>query len=83
MKLDRTYTVEWREADLLIVAHGTFNAYLIAGLMGFPLDRERLILSQENACVSRFSLFRVNGKDRVRVRCLNDRSYLRQPPPPE
>lgn len=61
--------------NLLIVAHGTFNAYLIGGLVHFPFD-QNVIVSQHNACVNRFSLFTENGAQRVRFKAFNDVSHL-------
>ena len=64
-----------REGNLLIAAHGVFNAYLIGGLVHFPFDKN-VIVSQHNACVNRFSLFTVNGVRRVRFLSFNDVSHL-------
>ena len=64
-----------REGSVLIVAHGTFNAYLIGGLVKFPYDKN-IIISQHNACVNRFSLFTVNGVRRLRFLAMNDVRHL-------
>ena len=64
----------WPE-NLLIVAHGTFNAHLIGELVQFPFDKN-IIVSQHNACVNRFSLFTVNGVRRLRFLAMNDVRHL-------
>ena len=65
--------------SVLIAAHGTFNAYLFAALIGVKPEFGRVTVSQGNACVDRFSLYYEQGALRVRLRCLNDLSHL----PPE
>ena len=61
--------------DLLIVAHGTFNAMLIFGLLGAKPPKN-VILSQGNACVNRFSFFTENETPRMRLVSLNDLNHL-------
>lgn len=79
--LERIRSLAFREENapenLLIVAHGTFNAYLIGGLVHFPFDKN-VIISQYNACVNRFSFFTENGARRVRFKAFNDVRHLRK-----
>ncbi len=61
--------------NMLIVAHGTFNAMLICGLLGAEL-KKGVIVSQGNACLNRFSFFTDNGENRIRLVSLNDLHHL-------
>ena len=54
-----------------IVAHGTFNALLLAAWLGIdPLDG--VTFTQDNACINRLTL----DGSRVVVRCINDTRHL-------
>ena len=61
--------------NLLIAAHGTFNAMLIYGLLGAK-PQKNVILSQGNACLNRISFFTENGTPRIRLVSLNDLQHL-------
>ena len=63
------------DKNVLIVAHGMFNAHLIGQLVNFPFDKN-MVVSQYNACLNCFQLYCMNGVRRVRFRSFNDVSHL-------
>ena len=65
----------FREGNVLIVAHGQFNTYLLLAALGLPKP-EGFNFSQRNACLDRI-LYLPDG--RVKAKLINDVSHL----PPE
>ena len=60
------------EGNVLLVAHGQFNTYLLLAAMGLPKP-EPFNFSQRNACLDRI-LFLPDG--RVKAKLVNDVSHL-------
>ncbi len=61
--------------NVLLVAHGQFNTYLLLAAMGLPKP-EGLTFSQRNACLDRI-LFLPDG--RTKAKLVNDVSHLPEP----
>ncbi len=64
------------DKNVLIAAHGMFNAYLLSLLVNFPFD-ENVVIVQNNTCVNLLELYLHNGVKRVKFKNFNDVSHLK------
>ena len=63
------------ESKICIVAHGTYNSYLVLAALGFPL-KENFNFSHLNTGVSLVCYIKENGVIKTKLKYLNDTSHL-------
>ncbi len=63
------------DSTVFIVAHGTFNTFLLLAVIGFPI-KENFNFSQDNTGVSLVRLLDDNGKVRTKLTFMNDTLHL-------
>lgn len=64
------------DCNILIAAHGMFDAYLLGLLVNFPFDKNMVVV-QQNTCINLFSLYTVDGVRRVKFNSFNDYGHLK------
>lgn len=62
-------------STIVIVAHGTFNSFLVLAALGFPL-KENFNFSHLNTGVTLVNYLEENGKLKTKLKYLNDTSHL-------
>ena len=67
------------ESTVVIVAHGTFNSYLVLAALDFPL-KENFNFSHVNTGVSLVQTIKENGVVKTKLKFLNDYSHLGELP---
>ncbi len=67
------------EDTVVIVAHGTFNSYLVLAALDFPL-KENFNFSHVNTGVSLVQTIKENGVIKTKLKFLNDYSHLDELP---
>ena len=67
------------ESTVVIIAHGTFNSYLVLGALDFPL-KENFNFSHVNTGVSLVQTIKENGVVKTKLKFLNDYSHLDEKP---
>lgn len=67
------------EDTVVIIAHGTFNSYLVLGALDFPL-KENFNFSHVNTGVSLVQTIKENGVIKTKLKFLNDYSHLDELP---
>ena len=67
------------EDTVVIIAHGTFNSYLVLGALDFPL-KENFNFSHVNTGVSLVHTIKENGVIKTKLKFLNDYSHLDEKP---
>ncbi len=63
------------DARIAVVAHGTFNSFLVLAALGFPL-KENFNFSHLNTGVSLVCYINENGVTKTKLKYLNDVSHL-------
>lgn len=63
------------DSKICIVAHGTYNSYLVLAALGFPL-KENFNFSHLNTGVSLVCYIKENGVIKTKLKYLNDTSHL-------
>ena len=67
------------ESTVIIMAHGTFNSYLVLAALGFPL-KENFNFSHVNTGVTLVQTIKENGVIKTKLKFLNDYSHLDELP---
>ena len=67
------------ESTVIIIAHGTFNSYLVLAALDFPL-KENFNFSHVNTGVSLVQTIKENGVVKTKLKFLNDYSHLDELP---
>ena len=67
------------ESTVVIIAHGTFNSFLVLAALGFPL-KENFNFSHVNTGVSLVQTIKENGVIKTKLKFLNDYSHLDEKP---
>lgn len=67
------------DSTVVIIAHGTFNSYLVLGALDFPL-KENFNFSHVNTGVSLVQTIKENGVIKTKLKFLNDYSHLDEKP---
>jgi probable phosphoglycerate mutase len=67
------------ESIVVIIAHGTFNSYLVLAALDFPL-KENFNFSHVNTGVSLVQTIKENGVVKTKLKFLNDYSHLDEKP---
>ena len=67
------------ESTVIIIAHGTFNSYLVLAALDFPL-KENFNFSHVNTGVSLVQTIKENGVIKTKLKFLNDYSHLDELP---
>ena len=67
------------ESTVVIIAHGTFNSYLVLAALDFPL-KENFNFSHVNTGVSLVQTIKENGAIKTKLKFLNDYSHLDEKP---
>ncbi len=67
------------ESTVVIIAHGTFNSYLVLAALDFPL-KENFNFSHVNTGVSLVQTIKENGVIKTKLKFLNDYSHLDELP---
>ena len=67
------------ENTVVIIAHGTFNSYLVLAALDFPL-KENFNFSHVNTGVSLVQTIKENGVIKTKLKFLNDYSHLDELP---
>lgn len=67
------------EATVVLIAHGTFNSYLVLAALDFPL-KENFNFSHVNTGVSLVQTIKENGVIKTKLKFLNDYSHLDELP---
>ena len=67
------------ESTVVIVAHGTFNSYLVLAALDFPF-KENFNFSHVNTGVSLVQTIKENGVIKTKLKFLNDYSHLDELP---
>ena len=67
------------ESTVVVIAHGTFNSYLVLGALDFPL-KENFNFSHVNTGVSLVQTIKENGVIKTKLKFLNDYSHLDEKP---
>ncbi len=67
------------ESTVVIVAHGTFNSYLVLAALDFPF-KENFNFSHVNTGVSLVQTIKENGVIKTKLKFLNDYSHLDEKP---
>ncbi len=67
------------ESTVVIIAHGTFNSYLVLAALDFPL-KENFNFSHVNTGVSLVQTIKENGVVKTKLKFLNDYSHLDELP---
>ena len=67
------------DSTVIIIAHGTFNSYLVLGALDFPL-KENFNFSHVNTGVSLVQTIKENGVIKTKLKFLNDYSHLDELP---
>lgn len=67
------------ESTVVIIAHGTFNSYLVLAALDFPL-KENFNFSHVNTGVSLVQNIKENGVTKTKLKFLNDYSHLDEKP---
>lgn len=67
------------EDTVVIIAHGTFNSYLVLAALDFPL-KENFNFSHVNTGVSLVQTIKENGVIKTKLKFLNDYSHLDELP---
>ena len=67
------------ESTVVIIAHGTFNSYLVLAALDFPL-KENFNFSHVNTGVSLVQTIKENGVIKTKLKFLNDYSHLDEKP---
>ena len=67
--------VKSNDVNVLIAAHGMYDAYLLSHLVKFPFD-VNMVVEQHNTCVNHLSLYTVNDVRRVKFVSFNDYHHL-------
>lgn len=63
------------DSTVIVVAHGTFNSYLVLAALGFPL-KENFNFSHLNTGVTLVNYLEENGIVKTKLKFLNDTSHL-------
>lgn len=63
------------DSTIIIVAHGTFNSYLVLAALGFPF-KENFNFSHLNTGVTLVQYLEENGVVKTKLKYLNDTSHL-------
>lgn len=64
------------DSTVVIVAHGTFNSYLVLAALGFPF-KENFNFSHLNTGVTLVNYLKENGVIKTKLKYLNDTSHLK------
>ena len=67
------------ESTIVIIAHGTFNSYLVLAALDFPL-KENFNFSHVNTGVTLVQYLKENGVTKTKLKFLNDYSHLDEKP---
>ena len=67
------------DSTVVVIAHGTFNSYLVLAALGFPL-KENFNFSHVNTGVSLVQTIKENGVIKTKLKFLNDYSHLDELP---
>ena len=67
------------EDTIVIIAHGTFNSYLVLAALDFPL-KENFNFSHVNTGVTLVQTIKENGVIKTKLKFLNDYSHLDEKP---
>lgn len=67
------------ESTVVIIAHGTFNSYLVLAALDFPL-KDNFNFSHVNTGVSLVQYLKENGVTKTKLKFLNDYSHLDEKP---
>ena len=67
------------ESTVVVIAHGTFNSYLVLAALDFPL-KENFNFSHANTGVSLVQYLKENGVIKTKLKFLNDYSHLDELP---
>ncbi len=67
------------ESTVVIIAHGTFNSYLVLAALDFPL-KENFNFSHVNTGVTLVQYLKENGVIKTKLKYLNDYSHLDEKP---
>lgn len=67
------------ESTIVVIAHGTFNSYLVLAALDFPL-KENFNFSHVNTGVSLVQTIKENGVIKTKLKFLNDYSHLDEKP---
>ena len=67
------------ESTVVVIAHGTFNSYLVLAALDFPL-KENFNFSHVNTGVSLVQYLKENGVIKTKLKFLNDYSHLDELP---
>ena len=67
------------ESTVVIIAHGTFNSYLVLAALDFPL-KDNFNFSHVNTGVSLVQTIKENGVIKTKLKFLNDYSHLDELP---
>ncbi len=67
------------EDTVVIIAHGTFNSYLVLAALDFPL-KENFNFSHVNTGVTLVQYLKENGVTKTKLKFLNDYSHLDEKP---
>ena len=67
------------ESTVVLIAHGTFNSYLVLAALDFPL-KENFNFSHVNTGVSLVQTIKENGVIKTKLKFLNDYSHLDELP---
>ncbi len=63
------------DSTVMVIAHGTFNSYLVLAALGFPL-KENFNFSHLNTGVTLVNYLEENGVLKTKLKFLNDTSHL-------
>lgn len=67
------------ESTIVVIAHGTFNSYLVLAALDFPL-KENFNFSHVNTGVTLVQTIKENGAIKTKLKFLNDYSHLDEKP---
>ena len=67
------------ESTVVVIAHGTFNSFLVLAALDFPL-KENFNFSHVNTGVSLVQTIKENGVVKTKLKFLNDYSHLDEKP---
>jgi hypothetical protein len=67
------------ESTVILIAHGTFNSYLVLAALDFPL-KENFNFSHVNTGVSLVQTIKEHGVIKTKLKFLNDYSHLDELP---
>lgn len=67
------------ESTIVVIAHGTFNSYLVLAALDFPL-KENFNFSHVNTGVTLVQTIKENGVIKTKLKFLNDYSHLDEKP---